>query len=263
MKIARRFLVAVAVAVLAFGVAQKPAQAGSLAASWYAMAENDPDVGNNCGIGTVSAVVGAGLGPDGLPVASSYGATCLHDVDPTTGEIEWYSQALDPNVTVLSNPVYPSSIPLPFSDGNAYTNSTVLGANGDDANSFLTAEFTGTFTLLTDSAITIPTVCSDDDEFVYLSGGVFGNGTNVLDNGGIHGVSCNNVNNNASLLTDVAPGTYTLTVFYDDREQSGAAFDIGLDTLGLTPVSGTPEPGTIALFGAGLAGLSLIRRRRV
>jgi hypothetical protein len=261
MKIVEKF--AIAMVVMVFGMVERPAQADSLSASYFSMSESDPDVANGWGLGTVSAVVGAGLGVDGLPVASAYGIAHLHDVDPTTDEIEWWSPTLNPFVSVLNNPVYPSTILLPFTDDNMYTNTTVLGANGDDASAFLTAAFTGTFTLTADSAVTIPTVCSDDDEFVYLSGGVFGNGTNVLDNGGIHGLSCNDVNNNASLLTDVAPGMYTLSVFYDDREQTNAAFSIGLDTLSLTPVA-TPEPGTIALLAAGLGimGLPLCRRKR-
>ena len=260
MKSLRHFGLTFGVAVLLFGVAEKSAQAGSLAASYFALGEGDADVGNNQGIGSVSTVIGAGLGPDGLPLVSAAGLADLHDVN-ATGEIEWWAPAFDTNVSVLSNPVYPTSISLPFTDNNMYTNTTVLGANGDDATSFLTAEFRGDFTVAATSSVDF-SACSDDDEFVYLSGGVFGAGTDVVDNGGIHGVSCTSGNENAALLAAVAPGTYTLSVFYADRERTGAAFQLS-STLDLTPTPDTPEPGTYLLFVSGLTGLFVARRKRV
>jgi fibro-slime domain-containing protein len=254
-----RFLRMAIVAAVAVGFVPNPAHAGSLTASYFSMAENDPDVGNDQGIGTVSTVVGAGLGPDGLPVVSAFGAANLIDVNGS-GELTWWSPAFNTDVSVLNNPVYPASITLPFTDNAMYTNSTVLGVDGDDASAFLTAEFTGNFSVPDASTVNF-NVCSDDDEFVYLSGGVFGAGTNVVDNGGIHGVSCQSGNENTGLLTNVAAGNYTLTVFYADREASGAAFQIS-STLDLTP-TGAPEPGTlILLLGAAVAGFPLIRRGR-
>lgn len=244
----------VALLIAATGI---PMHAGTLAASYFVMPENDPDRGIG-GSGLMVTTVGAGLGPHGLPVLNASGLATYHDVDLATSEIEWYSPALDPNITVLNNPVYPSTIALPFTDNNMYTNTTVLGQNGDDSQGFLQAMFVGNFSLASIGNITF-NVCSDDDEYVYISGGAFGaHGTMVVDNGGIHGTSCTGGNVNTSMLNNVAAGTYTLTVFYDDRERTGAVFQMS-STLNLLPppTTGVPEPGTVVLFGLGLVMLGL------
>lgn len=245
-----------------FSISAFSLHAGTLSGSYFSLAGSDPDVGNNQGIGSLVTTVGAGLGPDGLPVvntASGPGAQ-LHDVNSATHELEWWAPSQDSNVSVLNNPVYPSQISLPFIDNNMYTNTTVLGQNGDDSSSFLTAEFVGQFTLPSSGNISF-NVCSDDDEYVYVSGGAFGSGTLVVDNGGIHGVTCTSGNENVPMLSGVAAGTYTLSVFYADREQSGAAFQLS-SSLDLTPPGNTPEPSSVCLAGLGLAvGFYLLRRR--
>jgi hypothetical protein len=43
---------------------------------------------------------------------------------------------------------------------------------------------------------------------------------------------------------------------------SGSGTQVSIDNLTLTPTITTPEPSTLAILGAGLAGLSVVRRRR-
>ena len=60
----------------------------------------------------------------------------------------------------------------------------------------------------------------------------------------------------------MAAGNYTLTVFYSDREQSGAAFQLS-STLNLVAPPSVPEPGTITLLGLGLGAAAWSVRRRL
>ena len=254
MNLRTKFLGAVALATLALAVIAVPMHADTLAASWYSMTTNDPDVGVGEGSGGTSFVttVGGGLGADGLPILNATGKSILHDYN-AAGELLWWNTA-DPHVSVLSNPVYPSTITLPFIDNNMYTNTTVLGANGNDSNAFLTAEFVGDFNLSAPGSVSF-NVCSDDDEFVYLSGGAFGNGTMVVDNGGIHGTSCTTGNVNTGMLSSVAAGDYTISIFYADRQHTGAVFQLTANLNLTPPPPSVPEPASVTLFISGLAGI--------
>jgi uncharacterized repeat protein (TIGR01451 family)/fibro-slime domain-containing protein len=205
---------------LGLGIVTRPVQADTLSASWFSMATSDSDHGVNQGTGKLAST----LGPNGFPVLNAAGQSVLHDFDPVTKELTWWNPAKNSNVAVLSNPVYPSTITLPFTDNNMFTNTTVLGANGDNSSAFLTAFFQGQFTLASPENVTF-SVCSDDDEFVYLDSVL------VVDNGGIHSTACA-----SPVIASVTAGTHTLTVFYADRQFTQATFSLSAN-LNLTPVS--------------------------
>ncbi len=130
--------------------------------------------------------------------------------------------------------------------------------SGNDANGFLSAVYTGTFDVPAAESVSF-TLGSDDDSFLYV------NGVLVTSAGGVHGDSP------APVVSQVlAPGTYTMNLFYDDRYPTAAALSLAVTTSNIvvnppsgTPPTVTPEAASMGLFGVGmLAVLALVRVRR-
>ena len=210
----------------------------TLGATYYRVAINtDPDFPGNNPI----VAAGSSLGANGLPVG-----TGVADINSPTGEITWWSPALNPNIQQTGT----GTISLPFASNMYAPNST--GVN--DNLYFMTARFTGVFTLSSLSTIQF-TLGSDDDSFIYVDGLLFGQ------NPGIHATS---------VVTFTTPaldvGQHTLDVFYADREHTGAYLSLNLVSAGVIitpPASGVPEPASwmMMIAGFGLIGAALRRRQ--
>jgi hypothetical protein len=252
----RAFVAAAFVTAAALGGA---ANASTLAIDYFTIAEGDRDA-NHLGFGTVDNEVQSLLGPNGLPVlntpAFGCASNCFLLAAPTDltagGEITYWSPALNnggsggaSDVTYTGTAVVslPFNVPYNFFPPN--------GTGSDNSHGFQAAKLYGTLHAPTAETISF-TIGADDMAFAYLDG------VNVCDLGGVHASSP------GTCVTPftIAPGDHTLEVFFVDINivQSGLSF--GINTEGVTTNDNIPEPLTLSLLGAGLAGTFFVRRRR-
>ncbi|MFL5296018.1 MAG: PEPxxWA-CTERM sorting domain-containing protein [Phenylobacterium sp.] len=191
------------------------------------------------GFPTVAA--GSHLGVNGLPVG-----TGVADLVGGDNEIGWWSPALNAHVIADGS----GTVSLPFAQ-NMYA---PHGTGTDDTNFFQTAVLRGAFSLGSPGVVSF-NLGSDDDSFLYIDGTLIGQ------NPGIHGVT--NVNFASGTL---GAGSHDVTLFYADRQHTGAFLSLNLNSTDvvITPPTrgGVPEPATWALMiiGFGVTGAALRRR---
>jgi fibro-slime domain-containing protein len=230
-----KLLVAIFVAVLI--VSSNPASADQLTVQWFtvtpATGTDFPGFLNGT---VVSNEVQSTLGPNGLPVYnSSYGGPTLTGVNPTTGELTWWTPSS--NVTFTST----TTVTLPFISNMFPPNGT--GTN--DTNSFQTAILSGKLIVPQHETVAF-SLGGDDDTFLAINNAVIGQ------LGGIHQFTTSNFN------TTLDAGTYDLSIFYADRHQVAAELgfsvitpDVSIETAAVPgPIAGAGLPGLIAACGA-------------
>jgi hypothetical protein len=224
----------------------------TMSATYYTIAENDQDM-NHLASGVLSNEVQSGLGADGLPIlnTTTYGCTssCFDSNIPlpqdltATGEITWWS-TLNSNVSLTGT----GTITTPYENDSFYPPN---GGGPNDASGFQAAVFSTVLNVPTVAEAISFSVGADDVAFVYLDGSL------VCSLGGVHGDSAGD----CTTGNMIGVGDHTLELFYADIENTGAALTFDVTTSDITG-SPTPEPGTMVLFGSGLAGLFLVRRKR-
>ncbi len=201
-------------------------------------------------------IVTSTLGPDGKPVYANNPASWS-----THGQAafdQWYNDVAGVNIS------HPYSITLDNTghpDVYTYDNSSffpldgVAGPNGETQvsghNFGFTYELNSAFTYKAGQNFTFT---GDDDVFVYINNAL------VIDLGGVHAAESRTVHLDDLGLT--ANNNYTMNVFFAERHTTESHFRIDTNIESLVTQGAVPEPGTLALFGFGVAGLSMALRRR-
>lgn len=244
-----RVAVSLGLAVLASAPLAARAADLTMSATYYTFTPGpggDPDFDHDYAANGVYAwgtwydLVTPTLGPNGLPVynTAQLGGPSYSDLD-ASGELTWWSPSMNSQVSYAGS----GTIALPYNNGAFFP----VGHN-NDANGFMTAIFRATLVVPQAEQVTF-TFGADDDAFLYLDG------VNISQLGGIHGVSPAPV-----VTSTLAPGSYSLELFYADQHQTGAGLYFSVDTanVGVNPV---PEPATTGLMLAGLAFGAVAARR--
>jgi hypothetical protein len=230
------------VATLGFATFAQPANAASMNVQWFTV-QPDSDFGPIICCNVYTNEVQSTLGPNGYPILNKdYGGPTISDVNSGTGELTWWNPALNNSVTFTGT----STLTLPINQ-NMYP---LNGTGGDDSNGFQAAILTGDLVVPTTEQVSF-NLGSDDDSFLAL-------GNTIIDQvGGVHGDSA------APVLTSVLdPGVYALTLFYVDRQQTGASLQFSINTQDVTLTAPTPLPAALPLFAAGFGLMGLLAKRR-
>ncbi len=242
-------LIAVAAAAPALAANTFTINYYTIAGTYAAGDGGDPDFNTiGCCTPTYYDEVKPTLGALGLPVyntASS--APFIHDTT-ADGEITWWSPGLNSHVTYTGS----ATVTSPFANYNFYPSN---GTGGDDFHGFQGATITGEFNLTAPEQVTF-SFGADDDAFLSLDRNI------IAQEGGIHGVAAAPVTSST-----LAVGLHSFTLFYVDRNVTGAGLFFNVDTSDIVvtppPVGGVPEPSTWAMIVVGFGLVGAAARRRV
>jgi len=241
MKVIRILALLAAVVAVAGAFATPAAAFSSLTGYYYVIPAGHVDVEHGIDGTLVTGLVGNALGPNGLPVATSYamtrstGSGPIKDVNALTKEILWWS--IPDSVPVKTDPV-PIDVSSFF----------VTGFSSNPP--YRAVHWQGSF-VAPSAGLAQFSLSADDDAWLFV------NGQLLIDNGGVKAIELSPSLAGATGL--VAGNTYNVDLFFADRHtvQSAVKF---CSTVTLFPV---PEPMFFQMGALlGLGGLSMLRMRR-
>lgn len=258
-----RMLAVMGLAVLAVPVGATLASAASISvtATVRDFSLSHPDFESF--IGNETGIVENTLGPDGKPVynVTVKGVTGAGSAT-TTGTAnfnQWYNDVPGVNhtftTTLTANETFAGSGIYSYVNGAYFPVDGVgFGNEGNPNNFHFTSEIHTSFTYVGGETFDFS---GDDDVWVFI------NGKLAIDLGGVHGEVSDSVDLDAAAATlgIATGGVYDLDIFQAERHTSGSNFNFTTSIV-LVDAPQVSEPGMLAVFGLGLAGLGYARRKR-
>jgi fibro-slime domain-containing protein len=220
-------IVSVVLAVLSLScILVVPAYAG-LTGTYYNLSNNHPDM-ERWVTGWTPGMVENTLSGN-MPTLSAYGATQVLQWDWWTPQYEVF-QRVDSTADLQGSFAY-SWFPIPY---------TLPGDPYDFA-----VRWEGMFYVDADKSYTY-SMGSDDDSWLFIDNSL------VLDLGGVHGMTWD------TYTVNLTQGWHSIDIFFAERHYSESGFQLNFFS-DIVPT--VPEPSVLYLFGAGLAGLAVLRKR--